>query len=323
MGTLINFFNQHITPARERDEYFVQQFPCEEKHSYNPHYQHNLSTSPSFSTPPSLSSSPSNSSPSSAYSSSLNSSFSRATGARAFNQDSHMHQYNYNQSYNASNSSLVSSNNKHDYSYHRHYNRRQNLRCYTNQQQQQEPYVGEWMFGIAEDDDDDYCGASTMARASPQEAPISPSSSYSAVSLKSSLSRKSKAQRANVMNTVTFSPVVLEHPMPSQEQQKQKQQPWTSSSLGLLPKISESNIPTLASESIATATFGTSASISSSNQQQPDTGRMTAKQSLMRIAHCSKSDDGWCSLKAGQHTQHYADASTRSMRVEGRRSRRL
>ncbi|KAF9174242.1 hypothetical protein BGX20_000409 [Mortierella sp. AD010] len=272
MGTIINFFNQHITPTRERDEYFV----CEEKHSYNPHYQHNLSSSP-------LSISSLSSSPSSACSTSSNSSFSRATAPKSFSQDS-----------------------QHDFSYHRHYNRRQNIRCYSSQQQ--ESYVDDWMFGIAEDDD--YCGATTMSRASPQEATISPSSSYSA-SLKSSLTCKSRSQRASVMNTVTFSPVVIEHPMPTKEQK----QPWTSSVL--MPKISESNTQTLASESVATAT------ISSSNQQQPDAGRMTAKQSLMRIAHCSKSDDGWCSLKAGQHVQHYADASRRGMRVEGRRSRRL
>ncbi|KAF9110254.1 hypothetical protein BGX27_006597 [Mortierella sp. AM989] len=347
MGTFINFINQHISPSRERDEYFpqfpqkqnqkqqqlsdkprayyipsqstaseeqrenaLQQFPCEEKHSYNPHYQHNLSTSP-----PSLSSSPSNSFPSSASSIS---SFSRATGAKMFSQDSHMHQYNYNYSYNTSNCSLTSSGNKHGYSYNQ-----QNLRCYT-QQQQQETFADDWMFGIAEDDG--YCGASTMARASPQEASISPSSSSSTASLKSSLSRKCKAQHANVMNafgsnsrsSVTFSPEVIEHPV---------QQVSTSaiSALGLLPSISESSSSSLAADSVATVTFGTSAtsSASSPKQQQQETGRMTAKQSLMRIAHCSMSDDGWCSQKAGQYTQRYADTNSRSMRVDGRRSHRL
>lgn len=48
-------------------------FPCDNRHSFNPHYQHNLhttSTSTIYSTPPSLASSPTDSSPSSTTSSS-------------------------------------------------------------------------------------------------------------------------------------------------------------------------------------------------------------------------------------------------------------
>ncbi|KAG0244602.1 hypothetical protein B0O80DRAFT_453935 [Mortierella sp. GBAus27b] len=320
MGTLINFISQHIhiplsPSARERNsDYFVQhhqpcnkqhfypivvddsreralqQFPCEEKHSFNPHYQHNLiSTSPSFSSPPSLSSSPS-SSPSSAYSSSSNSSFSRATGH-----------------------TISSGSSKHEYSYNRRYLRRQNLKCYT-YQQQQEHYHDDWMFGIT--DDDDYSVAdseASMTQVSPVESPVSPVSS-SAVSLKSSLSRKNKSQRGSVMSvfatasrsTVTFSPVVLEHPA-------RKAQPS-----GLLPSISESSLSSLASDNSSAV-----ATVSTSPAQSSSTGSQTAQQSLMRIAQCTKSEDGWCSQQAGQHIKRYAEATTRSMVVDGRRSRRL
>ncbi|CAO3570873.1 unnamed protein product [Mortierella alpina] len=62
------------SPALLRKEQTIHQlYPCEDRHSFNPHYQHNLHTqasSPAYSTPPSLSSSPTNSSPSSITSSS-------------------------------------------------------------------------------------------------------------------------------------------------------------------------------------------------------------------------------------------------------------
>jgi hypothetical protein len=59
-------------------------------------------------------------------------------------------------------------------------------------------------------------------------------------------------------------------------------------------------------------------------QQQPaSAGRMTAKQSLMRITQLSKDQDGWCSHKAGQYTQGYAEARSRGMKLDGRRARRL
>ncbi|KAF8930161.1 hypothetical protein EDD21DRAFT_212640 [Dissophora ornata] len=378
MGTIMNFISQHIhitdslvhphqqqkqqqpsdkpryysifsdlSAMGDQRERALQQFPCEEKHSFNPHYQHNLiSTSPS--SPPSLSSSPSNSSPSSAYSSSssYHSSLSRATGARSSGQDSHLHHYNtVSGSGNIGSSSCNGS--KHDYSYHRHYNRRQNLRRYTTQQQQ-EHFHDDWMFGITEDDD--YRGAnakspspSTMTRASPQEPLIS--SSSSTVSLKSSLSRRSRSQHGDIMNAfpnsvatnttprstaVTFSPVVL--------------QQSTASSLGLLSSISESShssldfnngttavVATAISTSSAAATTSTSTnpascatSSTSLSQQQSGAGRLTAKQSLMRITQCSKSEEGWCSQKAGQYTQRYADDSnSRGLKTDGRRTRRL
>ncbi|KAF9925160.1 hypothetical protein BGZ65_007943 [Modicella reniformis] len=324
MGTLINFISQHIhlplspSSARERaNDYFghqqpcdkpryysihsdlssssnnqrehaLQRFPCEDKHSFNPHYQHNLiSTSP-----PSLSSSLSTSSPSSAHSNG-SSSFSRATGARAFGQESHGYKPN------------------HDYSYNRRHIRRQNLRCYTFQQQQ-EQYHDDWMFGIADDDyhgitDDDYHGINTgneaavpsMTRACPQDSPISPTCS----SLKSSLSRKGKSQRGSLMNvfattsrsTVTFSPVVVEH---------------------------EAQLPESDNTSAVVVVSAVS-TCSSSAEVESGAGCQTAKPSLLRISQCSKSEDGWCTQIAGQHAKRYAEATSRAMMVEGRRARRL
>ncbi|KAG0353719.1 hypothetical protein BGZ54_002089, partial [Gamsiella multidivaricata] len=370
MGTLINFISQHIhiplSPAQkdhdhdyhhqqqqrqcdqpryysifsdlsaadEQRERALRQFPCEEKHSFNPHYQHNLiSTSPSFSSPPSLSSSPSSSSPSSAYSGSSSSSLSRATGAKVFSQDSYAQQQN--PSFNATSNSNSNSNN---YSYHRHYSRRQNLRFYT-YQQQQDHYHDDWMFGITEDDDNYRTGLNrsqtigpSTTRAISQECSVSPSPSSSTVSLKSSISRKNRSQLGHVMNafpatlrsTVTFSPVVLQHPARNEPQQ---QQLTSSSSVSLLPSISESSLSSQASNSSpVTATFDYTASSSSSSSEQQQQhqqqeheqsgtgGRLTAKQSLMRIAHCSKSEDGWCSQKAGQYTKRYADVNPRGMR---------
>ncbi|KAG9324820.1 hypothetical protein KVV02_001565 [Mortierella alpina] len=61
------------SPALAHKEQTIHQlYPYEDRHSFNPHYQHNLhtqSSSPAYSTPPSLSSSPTNSSPSSITSS--------------------------------------------------------------------------------------------------------------------------------------------------------------------------------------------------------------------------------------------------------------
>ncbi|KAG0304706.1 hypothetical protein BGZ98_005150 [Dissophora globulifera] len=411
MGTLINFISQHIHiplhPARrDRDADYLtqkqlhsqhdeprslfadmsalndqrerakQQFPCEDKHSFNPHYQHNLiSTSPS-STLPSLSSSPS-SSPSSAYSSSSSqSSLSRATGVRSFTQDSHIHQHHYTYGGSTSNT------NKQEYSYHRRHIRRQNLRSYT-YQQQHEHYHDDWMFGITEDDDADHHGirhqsaSSTTSTAFQASSQFSFASSSSAVSsaatsttgsLRSSLSRKSigRSQYGSVMNmfhpnatptaslaasksaTVTFSPVVVEHTIQASIATT------TSSPVRLLPSISESSLSSLSSMDssasraiIAAPTAGLTAAITAVSSSRPTTAttattssvlphqlqtlqlrsgadRLTATQSLMRISQCKKSDDGWCSQKAGQYTQRYAnDSNPRGMKTDGRRACRL
>ncbi|KAF9106335.1 hypothetical protein BGX29_009752 [Mortierella sp. GBA35] len=312
-----------LSDQRERA---LQQFPCEERHSYNPHYQHNLVSSPAYSSPSSLCPSSAGSSPSSAYSSSSNTSLSRATGARALSQEQST---------------------KNDHNYYRHYNRRQNQRHYA-YQQQNEHYHDDWMFGISEDDS--YSGAS-MTCAQPQDPLVVVVSSLSAApsmngSLRSSISRNntrpqvfngsrslsiatSQNPAKNRRPTVTFSPVVLHHPAAGQETSSSFSS--SSSSLPappkLLPSIAESTTSSLglnSSMSMATAKAESTVVQQEQQQQQPaSAGRMTAKQSLMRIAQLSKDQDGWCSHKAGQYTQGYAEARPRGMKLDGRRTRRL
>ncbi|KAG0249025.1 hypothetical protein BG011_009663 [Mortierella polycephala] len=309
----------------------VQQFPCEERHSFNPHYQHNLwSASPALSTPPSLCPSSSNSSPSSIYTSSCHSSLSRATGSRFL---AHEPQYTSSSSSYSSargfpttstmTTSSSSSNNKQSYSsYHR---AKRNARL----QQLQQRDHHEWMFGISDDDDlhiDNESGSWT-ACASPVDSPISPVSSSSAGSslMRHSSTRSQPGHVADVFQSepqqpkkkrsmVTFSPVILHHPTPSGEQHS------IPSAANVLPSISESSLSTLARSSTA-ATITTLATTAIVNQQQPksDAGRLTAKESLMRIAQCGKSQDGWCPQSAGQYTQRYAETRPRAMMLDGRR----
>ncbi|KAF9928671.1 hypothetical protein FBU30_002192 [Linnemannia zychae] len=323
-----SIFSELTTQVDQRER-ALQQFPCEERHSYNPHYQHNLVSSPTYSSPPSLCPSSAGSSPSSAYSSgSSTSSLSRATGPRILNQEQ---------------------SNKQDHHYYRHYNRRQNRR-YNTYQQQNEHFHDDWMFGISEDDG--YNGDTSMACAQPQD-PLGGYSSLSTMpslngSLRSSISRRDRPQVANgslsvtssaAQNstknrrpTVTFSPIVLHHPAASQESPIQlsssnSTSPASSSaSAKLMPSISESTAFTvgLNSSSMAMATAKTDSTIVQRQQHQSaSAGRMTAQQSLMRIAHLSKDQDGWCSSKAGQYTQGYAEARTRGMKIDGRRTRHL
>ncbi|KAF9125398.1 hypothetical protein BGW39_007431 [Mortierella sp. 14UC] len=306
----------------------LQQFPCEERHSYNPHYQHNL-----VSSPPSLCSSSAGSSPSSAYSSgsgSCTSSLSRATGTRALNQEQSS---NYNSK-------------QQDHHYYRHYNRRQNQRHYA-YQQQNEHYHDDWMFGISEDDS--YNGGASMACAQPQDPLVIASSSFTAPSLNGSLrSSISRGDRPQVSNgslsvattlnaakhrrpTVTFSPVVLHHPAAGQDFTALLSSSLSSSPTAslapapakLLPSIAESSMGLNSSMAVGTAKTESATTVQHQQQQPASAGRMTAKQSLMRIAQLSKDQDGWCSHKAGQYTQGYAEARSRGMKLDGRRARRL
>ncbi|KAG0288790.1 hypothetical protein BGZ96_007462 [Linnemannia gamsii] len=314
-----------LTSQVDQRERALQQFPCEERHSYNPHYQHNLVSSPTYSSPPSLCPSSAGSSPSSAYSSnSSNSSLSRATGARVLNQEQ--------------------SNKQQDHYYYRHYNRRQNQRHYA-YQQQNEHYYDDWMFGISEDDS--YNGGDSMSCAQPQDPLVIVASSSTKApslngSLRSSISRKERPQVSNgsfsfvtqisAKNrrpTVTFSPVVLHHPAAGQEFTALQSSSFASSqssssvSAKLLPSIAESSMGLNSSMAMATAQ-AESTMVQHEKQQQPtNTSRMTAKQSLMRITQLSKDQDGWCSHKAGQYTQGYAEARSRGMKLDGRRARRL
>ncbi|OAQ30598.1 hypothetical protein K457DRAFT_892541 [Linnemannia elongata AG-77] len=318
-----SIFSELTTQVDQRER-ALQQFPCEERHSYNPHYQHNLvSSSPTYSSSPSLCPSSVGSSPSSAYSSnSSNSSLSRATGARVLTQEQ-------------------SNKQQQDHHYYRHYNRRQNQRHYA-YQQQNEHYHDDWMFGISEDDS--YNGGASMACAQPQDALVIVASSSSKTSslsgsLRSSISRRvsdgslSVATQISAKNrrpTVTFSPVVFHHPAPGQKFTALLSSSFASSSqtssgpAKLLPSIAESSIGLNSSTTMATAKAESTMVAQNLQQQQPvSAGRMTAKQSLMRIAQLSKDQDGWCSHKAGQYTQGYAEARSRGMKLDGRRARRL
>ncbi|KAG0311078.1 hypothetical protein BGZ97_012096 [Linnemannia gamsii] len=311
-----------LTSQVDQRERALQQFPCEERHSYNPHYQHNLVSSPTYSSPPSLCPSSAGSSPSSAYSSnSSNSSLSRATGARVLNQEQ--------------------SNKQQDHHYYRHYNRRQNQRHFA-YQQQNEHYYDDWMFGISEDDS--YNGGASMSCTQPQDPLVIIASSSTKApslngSLRSSISRKvsngsfsvvTQISAKNRRPTVTFSPVVLHHPAAGQESAALQSSSFASSQSSssapakLLPSISESSMSLNSSMAMATAQAESTVFQQLEKQQQPaSAGRMTAKQSLMRITQLSKDQDGWCSHKAGQYTQGYAEARSRGMKLDGRRARRL
>ncbi|KAF9177741.1 hypothetical protein BGZ51_008413 [Haplosporangium sp. Z 767] len=220
------------------------------------------------------------------------------------------------------------SNNKQSYSsYHR---AKRNARL----QQQQQRDHHEWMFGISDEDDlhiDSESGSWT-ARASPVDSPISPPSSSSAASSGSSMMRhgSTRSQFGHVADVfqseplqpkkkrsmVTFSPVILHHSTPSGEQHS------IPSPANVMPSISESTLARNSTTATIT-TLATSASATSAivNQQQPrsGTGRLTAKESLMRITQCDKSQDGWCPQGAGQYTQRYAEARPRAMMLDGRR----
>ncbi|KAG0373443.1 hypothetical protein BGX24_011691 [Mortierella sp. AD032] len=295
-----SIFSELNTQQADQRQRALQQFPCEERHSYNPHYQHNLVSSPTYSSSPSLCPSSAGSSPSSAYSSgsgSSTSSLSRATGARTLNQEQ---------------SNNFNINKQQDHHYYRHYNRRQNQRHYT-YQQQNEHYHDDWMFGISEDDS--YNGGASMACAQPQDPLVVVSSSQI----------QAKQHRRP---TVTFSPVVLHHPAAGQDftalSSSSPVNSLASAPAKLLPSIAESSMSLNSSMAMATAKAESTSIIQQQQQQQPAcAGRMTAKQSLMRIAQLSKDQDGWCSHKAGQYTQGYAEARSRGMKLDGRRARRL
>ncbi|KAF8936415.1 hypothetical protein BGZ47_009501 [Haplosporangium gracile] len=316
-----SIFSELTTQVDQRER-ALQQFPCEERHSYNPHYQHNLVSSPTYSPPPTLCPSSAGSSPSSAYSSnSSNLSLSRATGTRILNQEQ-------------------SNKQQQDHHYYRHYNRRQNQRHYA-YQQQNEHYYDDWMFGISEDDS--YNGGASMTCAQPQDPLVLVSTSSSSKdpslngSLRSSITRKvsngslsvaTQIPAKNHRPTVTFSPVVLHHPAPGQECTALLSPSFAVSSQSsapakLLSSIAESPKGLNSSMALTAAKAEPTMVVQKQLQEPACAGRMTAKQSLMRIAQLSKDQDGWCSHKAGQYTQGYAEARSRGMKLDGCRTRRL
>ncbi|KAG0099447.1 hypothetical protein BGZ93_007554 [Podila epicladia] len=325
-----NLFGRESEAILQQKEQAIRRFPCEDRHSYNPHYQHNLiSELPSYSTPPSLSSSPTNSSPASFNSSksSMSVSGSRATYGHSSNKNNYHHR-NYNQpsSYQHSNShhgfsgyNTVGSSCGRQYSYMRQQQRRQN------QRKQSYEYM----------DDDLVIGASSMALFSPGEPVVlSPSSSTSSLASSSrinysqqprqsvsristsiaSLSSLLESQVSPSKSSVAFSPVGRHHSHTSRRGGDS-----FSSSVGLLPSISENS--TSSKMDHASAHGATSSSpLSSPNNQAK---RMTAQKSLRRIAQCASNQDNWCSSKAGQWTRHYAETRSRSVMTDGRRHRCL
>ena len=354
-----------LTALERQREQAKHQFPCEERHSFNPHYQHNLvSTSPGFSSPPSLTSSPTDSSPSSSTSS--HSSLSRASGARSFGYRSgsyygqqhhspqqpqhqpYRHQnsyynshgyYNGLHSHGGNSNNYNNSNNGGNYSYHRQYNRRLNQA--SRSQQQYEYFEDAVMI---------HQNASTSS-SSLSAAPLAASSSSSLAS--SSQGRQRSVSRA----TVTFSPTTEVYPHGSIGGRRASSH---SSLNGTMPIISESSRispamdrrrrlsgaysesdasssaaatsssscstfgPDLPSVTVTAATTQGSSSIAAEGSRDGDCKkRMTAHQSLKRIAQVAAHEDGWCSQKAGQYSRQYAETRSRGVAADGRRNRRL
>ncbi|GJJ70391.1 hypothetical protein EMPS_02740 [Entomortierella parvispora] len=351
-----------LTALERQREQAKHQFPCEERHSFNPHYQHNLvSTSP-----PSLTSSPTNSSPSSTSS---HSSLSRASGARSFGyrsgsyygqqhhqssqQSLHQQPYRHHNSYynshgyynglhshgaNHSSYNYSGNNNGGNYSYHRQYNRRLNQA--TRSQQQYEYFEDAVMI---------HQNGSTSSLSSSSLA-----ASSSSLAVSTSQSRQRSVSRA----TVTFSPTTEVYPYGTIGRRASSHSSLNGSAM---PSISESsrispamdrrrrlsgayseadatsgnNAHAATSTSSSCSTFGSdlpSVTVTAATTQGSTTGgsrdsdskkRMTAHESLKRIAQVAAHEDGWCSQKAGQYSRQYAETRSRGIVADGRRNRRL
>ncbi|KAF9392905.1 hypothetical protein CPB97_007431 [Podila verticillata] len=330
-------FDRESEAILQQKEQAIRRFPCEDRHSYNPHYQHNLiSELPSYSTPPSLSSSPTNSSPASFTSSKSSMSFkgSRATyGHSSGKTNNYHHSHQSRSSDQHSNNypgfsgyNTVGSNGGRQYSYMRQQQRRQN------QQRQYYEYM----------DDDLMIGASSMTLFSPGEvAVLSPSSSTSSLASSSrqinyrpqqparqsigristsiaSLSSLLENQVSPSKSSVAFSPLGRHHSHSSR-----RGGDLFSVSVGLLPSISETSAPSSKMDHASALGATSSSSPLPSLTKNQATKKMTAQKSLRRIAQCASNQDNWCSAKAGQWTSHYAETRSRSIMTDGRRHRRL
>ncbi|KFH72415.1 hypothetical protein MVEG_02706 [Podila verticillata NRRL 6337] len=331
-------FDRESEAILQQKEQAIRRFPCEDRHSYNPHYQHNLiSELPSYSTPPSLSSSPTNSSPASfaSFKSSMSCKGSRATYGYSSGKNSnyHHHSHQSRSSDQHSNShpgfsgyNTVGSNGGRQYSYMRQQQRQQN--------QLREYY--EYM------NDDLMIGASSMALFSPGEvAVLSPSSSTSSLASSSrqinykpqqparqsasristsiaSLSSLLENQVSPSKSSVAFSPMGRHHSHSS----RRGGDPFCFS-VGLLPSISETNAPSSKMDHASALGATSSSSPLPSLTKNQASKKMTAQKSLRRIAQCASNQDNWCSAKAGQWTSHYAEMRSRGAMTDGRRHRRL
>ncbi|KAG0256430.1 hypothetical protein BG011_004507 [Mortierella polycephala] len=338
-----------------------QLFPCEEQHTFNPHYQHNLhSTSPSYSVPPSLSSSPTNSSPSSTVSSS-----SRSHSAALSHSllQSGQKPYYQQQPQSRRQPQQQQQHQQHQrnrsYSYNCQQARLQNQRNHAQQQQHYEFMDDDLLIGY--DSHNVYYGSGATASMTRVHPNGSPSSLFSSSAsdrqqqqqqqqnrrtshISYSSSRSSETERVSL--PVSRSAEDASYSSPSSErsstsstsyahglglgmnrrqQQQQQQQQHNNNKAGsyILPSISETTATMYLQEHGLNEEDSVShrPALTSTSTSKPSA--MTAKQSLMRIAQCDIRQDGWCSSQSGQWTRHYAETRPCGIFVEGRRARRM
>ncbi|GJJ70433.1 hypothetical protein EMPS_02782 [Entomortierella parvispora] len=280
-------------------------FPCDDRHSFNPHYQHNLHSTDSaslpYSTPPSLSSSPTNSSPTSTTSAS--SRRSQNNGYYPTRQYQYQQQQQQQQPHMRRSASV--SNSKSTYSYHRHQTRRQNQRNHANHGQYYEYMDDDMMIGYDNPHQNNSnrfsissSSSSSMARVHPQG-----SSSYTSfsTSANSDLRFSPSLQGRRSIST-----------LPSASENERRM--VASSSVPSFPAAIED---AAAGEGSLRSSRPTLSTIAESAQPSK------AQLSLMRIAQCDRRVDSWCTQQAGQWTRHYAETSSCGVMADGRRTRRM
>ncbi|KAG0050946.1 hypothetical protein BGZ83_004278 [Gryganskiella cystojenkinii] len=305
-------------------------FPCDNRHSFNPHYQHNLHSSSlnaslPYSTPPSLSSSPTNSSPSSTTSAS-----SRRSSNNKYNyyqqqreqQQQQQQQPHLKRSTSASSSSSTyQSNSRKSYSYNRHQTRRQNqaVRNHANHGQYYEYMDDDMMVGYDNPHQQNHYSnnsnrySTSMTRVHPQG-----SSSYTSFSTSTGSDRSSSFTSNGRRTSHIFS-----FPPSASENERRM-----SSGVSSVPSIAAAATIAAASprssgpalEPISETSVVSSPVIPNSNINNKPT---KAQQSLMRIAQCDRRVDSWCTQQAGQWTRHYAETSSCGVMADGRRTRRM
>ncbi|KAI7818519.1 hypothetical protein BC939DRAFT_506489 [Gamsiella multidivaricata] len=305
-------------------EAIQRMFPCEERHSFNPHYQHNLhSTFPSYSTPPSLSSSPTNSSPSSTASSASHSM--SAAGQKAYYQYTHPRSARQCfQQQQLQQQQKQRQRHHRSFSYSRQQTRRQCQQHYANQQQHLDCMDDDLLIGY--DNQQVYYGSgasASMSRVHPNGSP-----SYSPFS--SSFDRhqsEPQQQRPQSHISSTFRASETKRGSPSLPADAAaaafslKSSNHIHNGQHILPSISETTASLHMIED--DADDAVDAALESSPMPSTTSASMTAKQSLMRIARCDPRQDNWCSSQSGQWTRHYAETRSSGIVADGRRARRL
>ncbi|KAF9114256.1 hypothetical protein BGX27_011307 [Mortierella sp. AM989] len=329
-------------------ETIQQLYPCEDRHSFNPHYQHNLhSTSPSYSTPPSLSSSPTNSSPSSTTSSSSSHSLSQA-GYKPYYQNHPSASKRSSQSARQQQQKQRQQHQQHsrNNSYNRQQTRSQNQyqRNYANQQYLEAldddlvvGYDGQRIFYES--------GASSMARVHPNGSPSYssfPSSVSSTFGGRHHLQRQQQQQPSHISwseNERTSSPASRslsaaaaaaarsQHASAPGENYNNNYIQNGQSSSSLLPRISEAtavmSVHDEQDETVVVENDGAGLGPRNLTSKSSSDARMTARLSLMRIVQCDIRNDDWCSQQSGQWTSHYAKTRSIGIKSDGRRTGRL